>query len=50
MNKQNFQPGGVQVYCTGHSSFCGTRSNDANPNGTLDDDEDTPGAIVFSLS
>ena len=39
MNVQNFQPGGFQFYdvmmfiislmAHGHSSFCGTRSNDA---------------------
>jgi hypothetical protein len=31
----------------GHSSFCGTRSYDANPAGALDDNGDMPG--MFSL-
>ena len=32
----------------GHSSFRGTKANDANPAGALDDNEDTPG--VFFLT
>ena len=58
MDKQNFSPGGFSFYdamsfiipstAQGHSSFRGTRANDASTAGSLDDNEDTPG--VFSLS
>jgi hypothetical protein len=59
MNVQNFQPGGFQFYdamsfiipstAHGHSSFRGTRSNDAVqvPADALDDDEDIPGAFLL---
>ena len=56
---QNFQPGSFQFYnvmtfiitstAHGHSSFYGTRSNDAVqvPADALDDNEDIPGAFLF---
>jgi hypothetical protein len=60
---QNFQPGGFQFYdamsfiipstAHGHSSFRGSRSNDANPRSesasAMDDREDVPGAPFISF-
>ena len=59
MSVQNFQPGGFQFYdamifiipsmAHGHSSFCGTRSNNAVPvpADALDDNEDFPGVFLL---
>ena len=58
---QDFQPGGFQFYdamsfiipstAHGHSSFRGTRANDANPGSAsaMDDSEDVPGAFIFFM-
>ena len=60
MNVQNFQPGGFQFYdamsfiipsmAQGHSSFCGTRANDAIqvPADASDDNKDVPGVFLLS--
>jgi hypothetical protein len=59
MNVQNFQPGGFQFYnammfiislmAHGHSTFCGTRSNNPVqvPADALDDNKDIPSAFLL---
>ena len=60
MNVQNFQPGSFQFYdamtsiipstAQGHSSFHGTRANDALqvPADASNDNKDVPGAFLLS--